>query len=198
MKNISNTNAVYKTIGASNGVEEDREINDYYATDPIAIELLLNEVEFDHSIWEPACGDGGLSKVLEKSGYEVKSTDLIYRGYGEGGIDFLSCSEKWDGDIITNPPYKQAQEFIERALSIVRPGNKICMFLKLTFLEGKKREKLFSEFPPKYIYVSRKRILCAKGGDFEALKNSGGSAIAFAWFVWEKGYQGDPAVKWFN
>lgn len=72
------------------------------------------------------------------------------------------------------------------------------MFLKLQFLEGKERRKLYDEYPPKVVYVSSSRILCAKNGDFEKMVEGGGSAVAYAWFVWEKGYKGDTIIKWIN
>ena len=72
------------------------------------------------------------------------------------------------------------------------------MFLRLQFLEGKKRKQLFTNFPPTKVLISSSRILCAKNGDFERMKQGGGSAVAYAWIIWEKGYQGDPIIKWFN
>ena len=72
------------------------------------------------------------------------------------------------------------------------------MFLKVTFLEGKERKNLFLAFPPKVIYVSSSRILCAKNGDFQKMKDGGGSAVAYAWYVWEKGYKGETIIKWIN
>lgn len=110
--------------------------------------------------------------------------------------DFLFMNnEKWDGDIITNPPYAFAQEFVEQALKMIQPGRKVAMFLKLTFLEGKKRADLFKDNPPRRVWVSSSRLKCAMNGDFESV---GGSATAYAWFVWEKGYQGHPEIHWFN
>ena len=117
--------------------------NDYYATDPRAVELLLEQEEFSRNIWEPACGEGHLSKVLEEKGHTVLSTDLIDRGYGTRGIDFLTETGMFRGDIITNPPYKFAKDFVVKALESVPPGNKVAMFLKLTFLEGISRRELF-------------------------------------------------------
>ena len=104
----------------------------------------------------------------------------------------------FDGDIITNPPYKYAQEFIEKAIELIPIGNKIAMFLKIQFLEGKKRKKLFKKYPPKVIYVSSSRLLCAKNGEFEKMRQGGGSAVAYAWFIWEKGYKGDTIINWIN
>lgn len=72
------------------------------------------------------------------------------------------------------------------------------MFLKLSFLEGKARKELFRVFPPKVVYVFSSRILCAKNAEFEQMLRGGGSAVAYAWYIWEKGYKGDTIVKWIN
>lgn len=116
----------------------------------------------------------------------MRSTDLIDRGYGQGGVDFLQTDEIWDGDIITNPPYKYAKEFVEHAMNVIPDGRKVFMFLKLQFLEGKARGELFKKYPPKCVYVSRSRILCAKNGNFEEMKAGGGSAVAYAWYELRK------------
>lgn len=187
--------SAFRILGASNHVEEEREEHDYYATDPIAIKLLLEQEKFNKKILEPACGEGHLSKPLIKAGYNVTSRDLIDRGYGIGGIDFLAIDNlSFDGDIITNPPYRYAQEFIMKSLQIIPKGNKVAMFLKLTFMETKGRKQMFIEFPPKVIYVSSSRITCYKNG--ETFNTN--SAIAYAWYVWEKGFKGNTTVRWIN
>ena len=187
---------VFKTLGSSNHTPNERAANDYYATEPQAVEMLLALETFAPVIWEPACGEGHISKVLAAHGYEVISTDLIYRGFGEPEpMDFLTETfPNFEGDIITNPPYSAGLEFVERALETVRPGGKVAMFLKVQFLEGNRRCQLFAKTPPRTIYISRSRLACAKNGDFEHTEK----AIAYAWYVWEKGFTGDPVIKWFN
>lgn len=196
-----NNKSVYSTLGASNHSNEEREKNDYYATDPIAIDVLLDDGNaiLNEYIWECSTGEGHLSKRLIERGYTVRSTDLIFREYGIGGVDFLQQKpQHFKGDILTNPPYKLAKEFIEHALEIIQEGNKVFMFLKLQFLEGKSRKELFKKYPPKCVYISSSRILCAKNGDFEKAKKNGGSAVAYAWYEWQKGYSGDTIIKWIN
>ena len=198
MKDWTGTyNSIYKTLGASNHTENEREPNDYYATDPKAVEALLDREAFNHHIWEPACGGGHISEVLRRVGYDVRSSDIINRGYADTEIlDFLKLSDKdidRPRDIITNPPYKFAKEFVEKAIKISNPNTKIAMLLKLTFLEGKGRRELFNEAPPKYIYVFSSRTKCAKNGDFDG---TGSSAVAYGWFVWEVGFTGEPSVRW--
>ena len=188
--------SVFKTLGASNHTAHERQRDDYYATESAATEWLCKLEQFNGPILEPSCGEGHISEVLKAQGYDVTSRDLVNRGYGDKA-DFLSIdNSEWTGDIVTNPPYKYAREFVEKALQIIPNGNKVAMFLKLTFLEGKARKELFREQPPIRVWVSSSRLTCAMNGDFDALRSR--SATAYAWFIWEKGYKGDTILKWFN
>lgn len=139
-----------------------------------------------------------VKRIYQLGGYDVRSSDL-YDRCGNEVFDFL-CTDNthWDGNIITNPPYKYALDFVYKALRIVPDGKKVCMFLKIQFLEGKARRELFRTHPPKVVYVSSSRLLCAPNGDFEQTRKNGGSAVAYAWFVWEKGFKGDTVIKWIN
>ncbi len=195
-----NANSIYKTLGASNHTDKEREEYDYYATDPIAIDKLLTVETPSHYIWECAAGEGHLAERLREKGFEVFTSDIVERKYKLDFVeDFLlrtklgySCM-----DILTNPPYKYAKEFVLKALELVDDGHKVYMFLKLTFLEGKARYKeLFSKYPPKNIYVFYGRIQCAKNGDLKKMGLSGTSAVCYAWFVWEKDWQGETTIGW--
>ena len=188
----------FMMVGASNHTSAERDNNDFYATEPRALTALLEIEEFDPFVWECSCGAGHLSEVLREHGYIVRSTDLVDRGYGEGNVNFLECNDVVNCDIITNPPFKYAQYFVEHALEITSEGNRIAMFLKLTFLETKARRALFEKNPPELIYVSSSRLQCAKGGDFKTYKTGSGTAIAYAWFIWRKGFKGETRVRWFN
>lgn len=177
--------------------------NDFYATPLNAIEAILNEVKLDGSILEPAAGQGHISKTL-KDYYpysEIISTDLIQREerFGipiQGGVDFLTYDfgRKFD-NVITNPPFNLAQEFIEKALKV--SNDKVIMFAKIQLLEGSKRREMFDNTPLKYIYVHTKRVNPLRNG--EELDEKGkpwASTMCFAWFVWEHGYEGEPIVRW--
>lgn len=197
---MNNSNATFACLGASNHTERIRVENDYYATEPKAVEELLKVESFSPCVWECACGEGHISKVLEKHGYDVLSTDLINRGYikQQATLNFLDndMSNKNEYDIVTNPPYKYAAEFVERALEISKEGTKVAMLLKIQFLESERRGKLFDKNPPKRIWVARKRLNTARNGDFENFGS--GSAMLLAWFIWEKGFIGKPTVDWIN
>lgn len=193
-----NNKSIYTCLGASNHTQEDRQINDFYATEPKAIDVLIEEGkhQFCDNILEPAAGTGHLSERLIKYGYKVTSYDLIDRGYC-AVQDFFEIKE-WDGDIITNPPYKIAREFVEHAIDIIPNGNQVAMFLKLTFLESKARKEMFKKYPLKTLYVSSSRLQCAKNGDFITYSKGTGTAVAYGWYIFEKGYKGEPIIKWIN
>ena len=144
---------IYATLGASNHSAKERQSEDFYATDPKAAELLCDVEKFSPKIWEPACGQGHLSEVFRKRGYEVRSTDLIDRGYGEQ-MDFLFFNtEPWDGDIITNPPYRLAKEFVYQALTIIRGGIRCVCFYAFSFWKGKRGANSLRSSPRRwYMY----------------------------------------------
>ena len=193
-----NSKAVYSTLAASNHSETDRVDNDYYATPPKAVEELLKREQFNHYVWECAVGGGHIADVLKQNGYDVRCSDIVDRGYTDTEVaDFLHTKRDKNDfarDIITNPPYSMATEFVKHALDISMDSTKVAMFLKIQFLETKKRYELFKEYPPKKIYVFVNRVNCGKNGVFG--KES--SAVCYCWFVWEKGYKGKPKVDWID
>lgn len=192
-----NHRSIYSTIGASNHTDKEREADDFYATDPVAIDLLVaafGGAHINSNIWEPACGQGHLSERLKHHGFKVYSTDLVDRGYGDDHFDFLTSDLRWHGDIITNPPYKYALPFVQHGLELVDNGSRVFMFLKLSFLESKVRYPFFRTLQLEKVLVFADRIQCAKNGDFDALHTR--SAVAFAWFVFKKGYGMYPEIRW--
>ena len=186
--------------GASNLSDTERAEYDYYATPREVTQALLDREKFYPIIWEPACGEGAITNVLCENGYNVLSSDIVHRPSSPKDMivfDFLSDEEPQVRrcDIVTNPPYEYAQQFVEHAMSRLQDGQKLAMFLKLTFLEGKKRYDMFQKYPPKHLYVFSDRVQCAKNGDFEHTRTFGG-AVAYGWYVWEKGFTGATQISW--
>ncbi len=168
----------------------DREENDFYPTPAYAVEELLKREKFVGNIWECACGEGDISEVFKAHGFEVYSSDLIDRGYCEQ-LDFLQSDLIVD-NIVTNPPYKLALDFVLKAKQ--QSKRKIAMFLKTVWLESEARYDMFqdTEFPLKTVYQFSKRVSLYKNG--VKMKNSG--MIAYAWYVWDKDYKGKPTIEW--
>lgn len=188
-----NSRAPFAALGSSEHSARARAQNDYYATDPKAIDALNKLLPLNGLyIWECACGEGHLSKRMEQLGAKVVSTDLYDRNYGTPGVNFLKQTRLLAPVIVTNPPYKYAQEFVEKSLRL--GADKVCMFLKLTFLEGQKRRGMFDTAPPKTVAVFSKRIQVAINGDPEEFKK--GSAVCYAWYIWEQGYKDKPRIEW--
>jgi len=191
----SNNKSVFATMGASSHAEEARAFRDLYCTHPSAVDALLRVEAFSRDIWEPAAGLLHISKTLEAHGHRVRSSDIEARcdGVEEKDFLFMDC-ERWQGDIITNPPYSTAGEFVQKALQSVEAGAKVAMLLRLLFLEGQQRRReIFENTPPHTVYVFSRRTVCARNGDFSARL---AAAQCFAWFVWVKGYKGDTVIKW--
>jgi hypothetical protein len=202
-----NSNSIYKTLGASNHCSEEREENDFYATPPCATKALIkyckeNNINiFSNAILEPACGKGHIVEVLveENPQVPVLPIDLVDRGYehqlATQNFFLYGIADDANYNIITNPPYARAKEFIEHSLDIVKPDSYVCMLLKITFLEGKGRYEMFKNNPPYKVLIFSNRVNCSKQGDFEKDSEYGG-AVGYAWYIWKKGYTGKPEIDW--
>ena len=204
---------IFKTIGASNYGVGEREVNDFYATDPIAIDRLESKFSIPQYVWECACGSGCLSERLIVHGHDVVSTDLIDRGYGRSGVDFLSDNEtvleisselrrrRSNGEdvaILTNPPFALCTEFVLRGLDLLPDGGYLIYLMRTLCLEGKERyEKIYRIYRPGGIYQMVGRLLCAKNGDFSGSSSLlGKGAQAYAWYVWKKGVTRGTVIDW--
>ena len=129
---------------------------DFFPTPRWATFALVDNEAFLGDIWECACGDGAMSRVLEETGVPVFSSDLYRRGYGEAGLDFLKPTRSAD-NIVTNPPYNCAEAFVASGLRHCH--RKFALLLRLAFLEGANRaNSLFAHTPPSRVWVFRERI----------------------------------------
>jgi hypothetical protein len=166
-----------------------------YATPANCTEALLTVETFQGAVWEPACGNGAIVRVLDAAGMTVEATDLHDWGCGLSGRDFLAESVLRAPNVITNPPFSLAEEFASHALEL--GARKVCMFLRLAFLEGEgRRQGIFSTHPPSRVWVmSRRRTLWR--ADDPNPRETGGT-MAFAWFVWERGHRGCPVIGWLS
>lgn len=180
-------------IGA--GPKSNRANHDYYATPPVCTEALLR-IEpqlLDAHIVEPCCGEGHISKVLKQHGCRVSSSDLIDRGYGRTGVDFLRM-HKLQGDVVaSNPPFSHAAEFVRHALAL--DARSVVMLLKLQFLETADRSDLIEDCWLQHraslqrVHVFKNRVALWKNG-----KPHKGGMFALGWFVWSRARQAHPHI----
>jgi hypothetical protein len=170
---------------------------DFYPTPPEATRALLSVESFDDMIWEPACGDGAISRVLAAAGHRVISTDLIDRGYGLSGIDFLKEAAPRAKHIITNPPYGGglADRFIGQALKLTRAtGGTIAMLMDLSSLCHPVRHAKFVHTPPAVIY-GLDELVCYPAGN--PARYAGKKLWRrYCWALWKPGHSGRPTFWW--
>lgn len=169
---------------------------DFYPTPPEGTRALLSVEQFHGSIWEPACGNGAISKVLGYAGYTVTSTDLINRGFGTGGVNFLSQPTSRARNIITNPPYGSglAQLFVRHALRLTEPtGGSVAMLLNLASLAHPSRHADWTRRPPTAIYVLDE-LACWPNG----IKQDFPAEHRYCWLVWRPGAVRRPSLWWLS
>ncbi len=188
-------------LGGARGF--DREKDDFYPTPAALIDpLVANYRSFlTDGVWEPACGDGAICKVLGRHGITSVGTDLVDRGYGESRRDFLFETKAPDDvdAIVTNPPFRLWREFAERALSI--DVGFVALLGRLQLLEGKRVSLLFQETNLTTVMVSAGRVNMLPVVDGKRVEDKGHNGmIAWAWFVWVRyrAVHEKPRIEWFT
>ena len=168
-----------------------RKKSDFYQTPYSMTQHLLDNEEFEGTILEPACGQKAIVDTLLKNEYKLHR--LNYYDIGFGNNDFL-CDTNYYDNIITNPPFYLSTEFIVKAKSLYR--DKIAMLLPLNYLHGQKRYKLkiFDNLKTVYIFIRYPMLSDSIRDDG---KYSTGMCV-FAWFVWNKSWQGKPTIEWID
>ncbi len=168
----------------------DLEGPDFFPTPAWATFALIDNEKFEGDIWECACGDGAMTRVLEQTSQTVFSSDLFDRGFGQTGVDFLS-TKRFAENIVTNPPYNSAEGFVRTG--VAQATKKFALLLRLAFLEGANRANtIFASSPPSRIHVFSERItFYQKGAD-----RKGSGTTAYAWFVWDKSAPSRTELKW--
>ena len=170
---------------------------DCYDTPPVAVEALLRVEQLPHYLWEPAAGHGNIVDVLRAHGHEVIGSDIADYGRPDFFSDhnFLLGHKAPDGCecIVTNPPFKLAQQFVAHALDLCP---RVVMLLRLAFLETKRRREILEGRGLARVHVFRNRLPMMHRAGWEGRKAS--SAMAFAWFAWDRGHTGLPTINWIS
>lgn len=164
--------------------------NDLYESPPEAVKALLKAEVLPETIWEPACGPGSIVRVLRAAGHQVYATDLVdYASPDQDnhGWDFLSERQLPIGvqAIVTNPPFKNASEFVLHALDLCP---RVVMLLRLAFLESTKRAPILDGGHLARVHVFRNRLPMMHRDGWTGPKVS--NPTAFAWFVWDRNHSG--------
>lgn len=161
---------------ANGGSKSKRRELDFYPTPPDVTHALMRFLNLhQHTIWEPACGDGAMAEVLAQYGHAVIATDLRHTGYGMGGVDFLATKMECN-TIITNPPFNVSEAFIRHA---VDQADTVAMLLKSQYWHAAKRKALFDRHPPAYVLPLTWRP------DFMGGERGGAPTMEVCWTVWQ-------------
>ena len=173
--------------------------NEFYPTPPEAVRALLSVEQFDGSIWEPACGEGAISKVLSAAGHQVVSTDRFAYGFGETGVDFLAERTSRARHIVTNPPYGfgLADAFTLKALALTRQtGGKVAFLLNLGSLCHSSRTALWQRNSPARIYAID-GVVCWPENHYGPAPEYF-TRHRYCWVVWNPEHQGAPSFGWLS
>lgn len=157
--------------------------DDFYETPPCATQTLLRVEALPPAMWEPCCGKGAISDVLKAAGHFVVSTDLVDRGYGEAGVDFLMETRAPSGidTIVTNPPFKLADDMVRHGLRLVP---RVIMLLRWAYAEGAGRSDIIDGHLSR-VWLGRERLPMMHRHGY-AGPRIGNSGAPFAWFVFEQ------------
>lgn len=169
---------------------------DDFPTPPWATRALIEHVIGEEAVigqtcLEPACGRGHMAQPLKAYFARVFASDIA--GYGYGDVeDFLKVKPLAGIDwIITNPPFKMAEDFFHHALPMAGEG--VALLVRTVFLEGKGRlERIFSKFPPTLVAQFSERVPMVRG----RLDRKASTATGYAWVVWRKPIGADTRLVW--
>ena len=165
----------------------------WYVEPAWAVDALLDGISpIVGAVWDPACGEGTIPKACAKRGIRAIGTDLVFRGYGAGNVDFFAETKLRAPNIICNPPFSRSLAWVHHALSL--GVGRLIMLEKLAFLESARRfNDLFREHPPSYVHVHVRRVSCPPGG--LGIPAQGGT-VAYAWFEWGPHVSDGPLIRW--
>lgn len=171
--------------------------HDWYVEPPWIVDALFAEQAFPGTIWDPCCGRGTVPIVARRRGLPAMGTDLIDRGFrGATQLDFFAMDHKTDASIVSNPPFRDLQRFVDHALAI---GNgHVAVLARLNFIETQGRREWFTQTRLSRLLVSSARVNCPPGviaPPIDAEKWETGTAMAYAWFVWLPDHEGAPTLS---
>lgn len=157
---------------------------DFYSTPWECTQALIdaegNALRSHMEIWEPACGTGAMSRVLEAAGLSVISTDLRETTYGEGSRNFLDATQPLATAIVTNPPFSLSARFISHALRALKVRY-LALVLKSIYWHAAKRISLIEAHPPSRIFPMGWRP------DFDG---RGCPTMDLLWCIWDANSSG--------
>jgi hypothetical protein len=172
----------------------ERDEHDFYIEEPWCASRLFDVERFEGSIFDPACGSGTIVRAAQAAGLDADGADLIDRAGGQYGVaDFMKAAELVD-NIASNPPFKLARPFAERALLLAR--GKVALVLPSKWIQGDARSRWLETTPLRRVWFLCPRPSMLPGRLVLAGEKASGGTVDYAWFCWERGFEGKPHVAW--
>lgn len=169
---------------------------EHYITPKWAAEAILKKEILTPIVLDPCCGTGVLSEAALKAGHQPYAIDVFHWGYRAQNhtIDFLEMEKffcKDEFSVFMNPPFTKACEFVLKAKQL--GARKILCFQRMAWFESAKRRQFWDKNPPARIYICGDRASCWRA-DIPEENQGSNTPTAHAWFVWEKGFLGNPTI----
>lgn len=174
-----------------------REENDWYTENKWVSERLFDRVQFIGSIHDPCCGSGRIVRAARAAGYIASGTDLVARGYGGGGVDFLA-DETPRQSIVCNPPFEKLEEFARHACKVIT--HRAAMISPVPSLNA--AGKWLQDLPLHSVWLLTPRPSMPPGHVVLDLERQGrepsGGKKDFCWLIFERGFEGAPSIRWLH
>lgn len=180
-----------------------REAHDWYVEPEWCSARLFEEERFDGAIHDPACGGGNIVKSAFAHGLDATGSDIVARS------PFCGLEQNWldandaflFSNIVSNPPFKLCDDrkagthpFVEKCLA--KAERKVALLLPANWIQGEKRSRWLETSPLRRVWFISPRPSMPPGHILEAGVKPGNGTTDYAWFVWLKGYDGAPEVRW--
>lgn len=179
----------------------ERDEYDWYVEPRECSRALFTVERFEGVVWDPACGSGRIVQQAKALGLDAVGTDVVHRSsYCLRKLDFLKDGQISDfGNIVTNPPFSDAEEFIRRALKIVPHGGKIAAILPIVWLTGFSTKRNWLPISPlRKVFPLSPRPSMPPGRVIEAGERPGNGTKDYCWLLWQVGYTGSAEVVFLN
>jgi hypothetical protein len=171
-----------------------RHPQDWYVEPTWCNAMLFAAEKFEGRVWDPAAGIGRIPTAAQAAGLEAVASDLVDRGCADHVENFLTCWVKRAPNIVCNVPFKIAEPFVKHALELA--DGKVAILLPAAWVTGQTRSRWLASTPLRRVYFLAPRPSMPPGPVVMAGHEPSNGLSDFAWYVWLKGYDGAPEIRW--
>lgn len=178
-----------------------RHPEDWYVEPEWCSARLFEAEDISGPIWDPACGSGNILRSAKAAGYETFGSDIVQRGPAIHVQNFLTMERGWPGSIVSNPPFGLCSDrkagthpFVQHALRLA--AGKVALLMPANWIQGERRSRWLEQSGLRRVLFIAPRPSMPPGTALLAGDKPGNGTTDYAWFIWERGHQGPPAIGW--